>query len=105
VPYNGYCWALVDAVTALGSHHIHTYIPSGTMTAVFTITDALGINSTNATSIQVNADPRVILLGAQPPTVDVGQPVNITATVTGGSGNYHQLLNNLPLTCAGRSSP
>jgi len=105
VPYNGYFWAFGDGVTALGSQQSHTYIASGTMTAVCTITDALGINSTNATSIQVNADPRVILLGAQPPTVDVGQPVNITATVTGGSGNYHYLWNNLPLGCSGRDAP
>ncbi len=104
VPYNGYFWAFGDGVTALGSQQSHTYIASGTMTAVCTITDALGINSASATSIQVNADPRVILLGAQPPTVDVGQPVNITATVTGGSGNYHYLWNNLPPGCSGRDA-
>jgi hypothetical protein len=99
-PY-GYSWDFRDGTSGEGPGIDHAFDKAGTMYAICTVTDFLGISSESATSISVYPRPSLAALTAQPSSVNAGELVTITATVKGGSGQISYSWSNLPRGCDG----
>ena len=99
-PYS-YSWRFGDGWSGIGATPIYTYTTSGTMSAICTATDALGVTAESGITVSVSAKPFINSLTAQPSPVSAGQLVTITATVTGGSGEHAYTWTNLPPGCEG----
>ncbi|MDE1881517.1 MAG: PKD domain-containing protein, partial [Euryarchaeota archaeon] len=65
----------------------HVYNVSGTFSAIFTVTDAVGAVSSQPVAVAVNEVPGVTFTAAPNPT-DVGTPVAFTSGVTFGTAPY-----------------
>jgi hypothetical protein len=78
---------------------------AATYSASVLVVDSVGGTSprTTVVSTSVFADPKVTGVTVSPMTVTVGNPLTITARVTGGWGNYTFAWTGLPPGCSGRS--
>jgi PKD domain len=66
----------------------HAYATAGTETVQFNVTDLTGRTATGSTTVTVNAAPSGLAIHADPTSPTVGEAVNFTSTVTGGTPPY-----------------
>jgi hypothetical protein len=103
LPYT-YSWTFGDGLTGVGQIVTHAYSLPGTMRVKCTVTDGLQTNAT-ALAISLNiANAPLVLIGVNRSSADVGQTVEFTSQVTGGSGGYSFNWLHLPLGCGSSSS-
>ncbi|HTW56236.1 MAG TPA: hypothetical protein VMG36_07365 [Thermoplasmata archaeon] len=70
------------------------------------VVDANGFkNSSTVTDFTVLADPTASPVTASAASVDVGQAVTFSTTVTGGAGGYTYVWSGLPTGCSGTTNP
>ena len=103
-PYS-FSWSFGDRSTGVDPATTHIYTESGTMNAICTVTDVLGVRASYPTSVSVSPDPSISTLTVQPSFVTAGESVTITASVTGGYGEYTYSWTNLPPGCMGGNHP
>jgi len=72
---------------------------SGTFVITGTITDALGVAVTKTLTLTIGADPSVDAVTVSPARVDVGQTVEITVSVSGGTAPFVYQYSGLPGGC------
>ena len=81
-PYT-YLWTFGDSSTATTENATHVFASAGPFTVTFNVTDALGQSAVATRTITVVAAP-ALTLSASPSVTEVGVPVSLSATVSGG---------------------
>lgn len=84
-PYS-FSWSFGDGTTATGPTAQHAFSAPGDFIVSVTATDAHAAAAQNWTLVAIYALPSVQLTLAPSNTTDVGIPITLNATVTGGSG-------------------
>ncbi len=108
LPYS-YAWSGLPTPCSGTITATPTCTPSspGSFTIQVNVTDASHYNVTSPTlSFSVQQGPSVLTPTAQPfGSVDLGQSVRFSVTVTGGSGGYTYIWQGLPTGCVSISAP
>lgn len=81
-PYT-YLWTFGDGSTATTANSTHEYTSAGPITVTFNVTDAVGQSAQVTRAITVVASP-TLTLSASPSSSEVGVPVSLSATASGG---------------------
>jgi YVTN family beta-propeller protein len=84
-PGYDYAWNFGDGVTASGPSTTHAYSAPGTYAIALTVSDSLGATTSNVTLITVHSIPSIQVAVSPNTTTDVGVPVTLNASVSGGS--------------------
>jgi PKD repeat protein len=85
-PYN-YTWSFGDGSTGYGLAVTHTWGTAGTFAVVLEVNDSEGLTYNATASVVITAAPTVTA-AASHTTVDAGQSVTFTPTVTPGTAPY-----------------
>jgi hypothetical protein len=106
VPTITYAWYLNGTVVPGQTGLTWSFTPVGAAvyTVTFSATDADLATVTNTSTLTVYADPVVSVPTASPSTVDLTQPVTISAVASYGSGGYTYAWSNLPGGCSGTTA-
>lgn len=83
-----YWWEFGDGANSTASAPTHVFVSNGTFTINVTVRDAGGGVGSASASVTVNPPLRVVNLTAAPNSSGLGQPVNFSAEVLGGTPPY-----------------
>ncbi len=78
-------WSFGDGTSATGDAARHAYSSPGTFVLSTTVSDGTGATAENATLVTIHSLPQVEVAASPAATTDVGVPITLVATVTGGS--------------------
>ncbi|MCI4319175.1 MAG: PKD domain-containing protein [Thermoplasmata archaeon] len=96
-PYR-FSWSFGDGGSAQGTFANHTYPTTGTERVTLTMTDAVSGSTSISKMVMVNSAPTVTT-GTAPPA-DVGVPLRLTASVSGGTSPFTYSWTSEPGTTA-----
>ncbi len=86
IPSYGASWDFGDGGTAVGLSVVHAYSATGTYLLTVTVTDSTGSSVTVSRVVEVQPRPVVTVTANPGNATDVGLAINLSATVSGGSG-------------------
>lgn len=78
---------------------------AGTFEIQLTARDSLGLLAQANVTVVVNPDPAVASFHARQVAIDLGQKLELEATVSGGTGGPTYTYSGLPLGCTGSNQP
>jgi PKD domain-containing protein/fibronectin type III domain protein len=92
-----YAWSLPGANA---SAVMRTTFPNaGVFNVSVTVTDSIGLRSSTTFTLNVAPAPKLLQVSATPGATDVGLPVTVDASVTGGVAPYSLRYLDLPSSC------
>ena len=97
-------WAFSDGGQAITQNTSHVFSQPGTFTADFSAVDSLGEQVTKELTVRPYLALSVRVTAA-PTSLEVGFPVNFTASVSGGDGGDSFNWSGLPTNCTSANSP
>jgi PKD repeat protein len=104
LPPETFAWLFGDGQSSTLPNVSHEYTSVAEYPVTLTVSDGLGETVHRALTVDVY-DALRATVSANPPTISVGQPTNLSVSVSGGSGAPTYVWGSLPPGCSSSNGP